>query len=235
MGPRGPVGLRRRHGAGHRGSGGSPPATPVPGPVSTTGCSRPSSPTGSVEARRGRKIEPSLADFRAAAPIGGSSRCIDAFWSTARSAIGLYRNSPGPAGQLPAGVRRAGRVVAILLHRGAPAAVLTEVDGEASWSGRRPAGLPAGGDPLPAVRRPYGCSTPPATRPCRPSPRGWSATSATTPSAGWSDCRTAIRKISTSPIWPSCWPRTWSCWTTTDSCLVGRQRHRLRRLGRTRR
>ena len=54
------------------------------------------------------------------------------------------------------------------------AAVLTEVDGHAAWTGRRPEFLPVGGDPSRPSGRPCGCCTPPGTPPCRRSrPGSW--------------------------------------------------------------
>ena len=68
------------------------------------------------------------------------------------------------------------------------AATLTERDGQAHWLGTPPVGVPVDGDPLagPARHR-RGPAHParPRRRHCRPSPAAWSATSATTSSAGW--------------------------------------------------
>ncbi len=68
------------------------------------------------------------------------------------------------------------------------AAALTEVDGSLTWTGDVPAGLPAAGDPLAALRASSRSCTASRCPGSRRSPGGWSATSATTRSAGWSAC-----------------------------------------------
>ena len=98
-------------------------------------------------------MEPSLADFRAAARDRRVIPVYRRFLVDGESAIGLYRrlarNRPGSylLESAEQGVWSRYSFIGVRA-----AAVLTEVDGEASWSGRRPAGLPAGGDPLQAVR-----------------------------------------------------------------------------------
>lgn len=83
------------------------------------------------------------------------------------------------------------------------AATLTVRDGEAHWLGTPPVGVPLDGDPLHALRATVETFHTPATssrtRGCRPSPGAWSATSATTSSAGWRRSPSTAATTSHSP------------------------------------
>ena len=95
-------------------------------------------------------------------------------------------------------------------------AVLTERDGAAHWTGTRPAGLPAEGDPLDVAARDRADACTPTRCPaCPRSPAAWSASSATTRSAASSGCPTSPRTTSSCPSSPCCWPPTSPPWTTT--------------------
>ncbi len=98
-------------------------------------------------------IEPSLEEFRAAARERRVIPLHRRFLVDGETAIGLYQKLAG---------NRPGSYLLESAEQGvwsrysfigvAAAATLTERDGEAHWTGRRPAGLPDGGDPLEAVR-----------------------------------------------------------------------------------
>ena len=97
-----------------------PPATPGPGPVSTTACSRPSSPTVRSRRRGSRsdRAQPGRLPGRRSRSAGHPGLSTVSRRRRIRHRP-VPETGPESAGQLPAGVRRAGRVVAILLHRGA--------------------------------------------------------------------------------------------------------------------
>ena len=98
-------------------------------------------------------IIPTLEEFRRAARERRVIPLYRRFLVDGETAIGLYqklaRNRPGSylLESAEQGVWSRYSFIGVRA-----AAVLTEVDGEASWSGRRPEFLPAGGDPLQAVR-----------------------------------------------------------------------------------
>ena len=130
----------------------------------------------------------------------------------------LSQAGPGPLRELPAGVGRAGRLVALLLHRGHAAATLTERGGEAVWTGHAPAGLPSGGDPLAARAGDPAAAAHAAGRgTAAVHLRVWSDSSATTRCGGSSGCPTATSTTSSCPSWPSCSPPIWPCSTTTTA------------------
>lgn len=83
------------------------------------------------------------------------------------------------------------------------AATLTALGGQAHWLGTPPVGVPVDGDPLQALRATVETLHTPATwsatRACRPSPAGWSATSATTSYVGWSGSPSTAATIWSSP------------------------------------
>ena len=68
------------------------------------------------------------------------------------------------------------------------AAALTEVDGTLTWTGEVPAGLPVDGDPLAALRTVVEELHSEPLPGLPPLTGGLWATSATTPSGGWSAC-----------------------------------------------
>ncbi len=98
-------------------------------------------------------ITPTLEEFRAAATERRVIPLYRRFLVDGETAIGLYqklaRNRPGSylLESAEQGVWSRYSFIGV-----SAAAVLTEVDGEACWTGRRPEFLPTGGDPLQAVR-----------------------------------------------------------------------------------
>ena len=98
-------------------------------------------------------VTPDLEGFRRAAEERRVIPVHRRFLADGETAIGLYqklaRNRPGSYLLESAEQGVWSRYSFIGVNA---AAVLTERDGQAHWTGRRPAGLPEGGDPLDAVR-----------------------------------------------------------------------------------
>ena len=136
---------------------------------------------------------------RAGADLPGDQRLPPAAGRRRDGDRPLRQAGPEPARQLPAGVGGAGRLVALLLHR-RPRRRHAHRAGRRGGLDRAHAGRPAGG------RRPGGggagdpaaAAHPAGRRAAAVHLRAWSATSATTPSAGSSGCPTA-----TPTTWPS--------------------------------
>ncbi|HEU5483676.1 MAG TPA: anthranilate synthase component I [Microlunatus sp.] len=97
-------------------------------------------------------IEPSLDEFRALAPHRRVISVRRRLLLDTETATGLYRKLAGdrPGTFLLESAEQGvwSRYSFIGVHA---VATLTEVDGEATWAGRVPAGMPSGGDPLAAV------------------------------------------------------------------------------------
>ena len=98
-------------------------------------------------------LAPSLEDFRAAAQDRRVIPVHRRILVDGETAIGLYQKLAGnrPGSYLLESAEQGvwSRYSFIGVNA---AATVTERDGQAHWTGRRPAGLPAGGDPLEAVR-----------------------------------------------------------------------------------
>ena len=120
-------------------------STPNTGSTPTTGnTGNPNAPTG--------VIEPSLAEFRALAPDRRVISVRRRLLLDTETATGLYRKLAG---------NRPGTFLLESAEQGVwsrysfigvnAVATLTEADGVATWTGRVPAGMPSGGDPLQAV------------------------------------------------------------------------------------
>jgi len=164
------------------------------------------------------EIEPSLADFRLLAPDRRVISVHRRLLLDTETATGLYRKLAG---------NRPGTFLLESAEQGVwsrysfigvnAVATLSEADGEATWTGRVPAGMPSGGDPLTAVAETLRRLHTPRDPRCRRSRRDWSATSGTTSCVGSNDCRTAIPTTCRSPSWCCWWWATWWSWTTTTT------------------
>ena len=217
VGPRGAAGLRRRHAAGHRRPGG--PGLPH---------RRPHLLRRPLAAGRGRPAggRP-MSEIRPPAwPSSGSRRRARRvipvhrrLLADAETAIGLYRklagNRPGTflLESAEQGVWSRYSFIGVQRRRDPDRA---RRRGGLDRARRRSACRPVATRCRRCARR-CGCCTPRGPRACRRSPRVWSATSATTWSAGSSGCPTATPTTWSSPSWRSCWPPTWRCSTTTPA------------------
>ena len=99
------------------------------------------------------------------------------------------------------------------------AAMLTEINGEATWLGHAPIGVPSGGDPVAALRGTIDLLHTERLEGLPPLTGGMSALRPMTSYADGSACPTATLTSCRSPRLGSCWPVILRCWITgMDRC-----------------